>query len=320
MPGEQGTLFESPHERAGDGHSEVARALDDLVGDARRYRNGQDFHKLLEFVAGFRGYSAFNAMLVHLQLDSARFVAPSGRWHDLYRRRVTAQSRPLIILQPFGPVMIVFDVSDTEPIDNNSPPLPPQVLNPFEVLVRADVSALAVRTEANAIRDGVRVLRVHGGSQAAGHIRPAHGADLELVVRRRPEWVVESVPLRYELAINRDHSASAAYATLVHELAHLYCGHLGAPDSRWWPNRSMLSDESQEFEAETISYLVCRRADSRTQFPPNLAQHLDHDEEVPPISLEQVLVASDLIEKMGRQWLPRRPGPRDTPGPQPKAS
>jgi hypothetical protein len=46
------------------------------------------------------------------------------------------------------------------------------------------------------------------------------------------------------------------YATLVHELAHLYCGHLGTPDDGWWPDRQNLSLTVCEFEAESVSDLV----------------------------------------------------------------
>ncbi len=35
--------------------------------------------------------------------------------------------------------------------------------------------------------------------------------------------------VRYELLLNAKHSPEQKYATLAHELAHLYCGHLGSP-------------------------------------------------------------------------------------------
>lgn len=305
-PGEPGpdrewTLFDEPV----DGRGEVVRALDELVGDARRYRSSRDYRALLDFIGDFRGYSAFNAMLVHLQMEGATFVAPAARWRSAYGRRVTSDARPLVILRPFGPVMIVFDVSHTEPCDETSPPLPPEVTDPFTISVLPDVRDLLARTEQNAIRDGVRLLHVDPGSQQAGRIARAEGAELEFMVRRRPLTVVR-VPLRYEMQVNNRHDLSTQYATVVHELAHLYCGHLGTPDPRWWPQRTKLSHEAQEFEAESIAYLVCRRSDPSVRFPPYLAQHLGKHDEVPAISLERVLVATDLIVRMGTQWLGSR--------------
>ena len=40
-------------------------ALDELFLLARHYRNSGKFKDLLSFVASFRQYSAFNAMMVH---------------------------------------------------------------------------------------------------------------------------------------------------------------------------------------------------------------------------------------------------------------
>lgn len=43
---------------------------------------------------------------------------------------------------------------------------------------------------------------------------------------RRPEETVK-VPIRYETEVNRDLTPTERYATLAHELGHLYCGRAG---------------------------------------------------------------------------------------------
>jgi len=101
------------------------------------------------------------------------------------------------------------------------------------------------------------------------------------------------------------------YATLVHELGHLYCGHLGTPNDRWWPNRRGLSLKSREFEAESVAYLVCRRAGIEPPSDEYLSGYLEQDGEVPMISLDRVLTAAGLIEQMGRESMkPRKMGKR----------
>jgi hypothetical protein len=50
--------------------------------------------------------------------------------------------------------------------------------------------------------------------------------------------------------LNSNLSAEARYATLVHELAHLYCGHLGTLNDKWWPDRRGLPHAAREFEAK----------------------------------------------------------------------
>src|SRR4051812_33671097 len=65
----------------------VERALDELFQVARHQRSCGAF-ELLRFVARFRLYSPFNAMLVHLQMPGATFVAPAHRWARDYGRRI----------------------------------------------------------------------------------------------------------------------------------------------------------------------------------------------------------------------------------------
>jgi antirestriction protein ArdC len=78
--------------------------------------------------------------------------------------------------------------------------------------------------------------------------------------------VIEKIPVRYELSVNMNgQSTEAQYATIVHELAHLYCGHLGSTDVRFWPNRWALEDATMEFEAESLSFMVCARMEIETK-------------------------------------------------------
>jgi hypothetical protein len=107
------------------------RALDELFSLTRQYRSAKAYHDLLRFIGRFRFYSPFNAMLVHVQMPGAIFVASPSRWLHDYGRLIRPGARPLVILQPMGPVMFVFDVSDTEPQDG-APQLPKEIVKPFE--------------------------------------------------------------------------------------------------------------------------------------------------------------------------------------------
>ena len=115
-----------------------------------------------------------------------------------------------------------------------------------------------------------------------------------------------SVPTRFEITINDGHDLATRYATLTHELGHLYCGHLGTPDEKWWPNRQSGDHASREFEAEVVSYIACKRVDSNTRFPPYLAQHLGKNRELPPISLERIMHAAGDIVQAGNTHLKPR--------------
>ncbi|MDH4101473.1 MAG: ImmA/IrrE family metallo-endopeptidase, partial [Nitrospirota bacterium] len=282
------------------------RSLDELFIVARQYKSGREYRELLEFVARFRFYSPFNAMLIHFQMPGARYVATPKRWLHNYSRRIKTGSRPLVLLQPMGPVMFAFDVSDTEPIAGSEKPLPREVENPFEVRGGRLNGELTLTIE-NAKRDGVAVMQRDAGSQSAGAIRRAGSrSTLQVMVKRRPVPEHAYIPFRYEVLVNSRHSDEAQYATLAHELAHLYCGHLGTPDTRWWPDRRGLPSAIHEFEAESVCFLVCSRLGIENPSAEYLSRYINGNDEIPPISFECVMKAAGLIEQMGRERLPLR--------------
>jgi hypothetical protein len=195
-----------------------------------------------------------------------------------------------------GPVMFVFDVSDTEP-EADAPSLPREVTHPFEVR-KGSVGSQLQTTIDNAKRDGVEVTERDAGTQSAGVIQTAaRRTTITFMVPRRNGPDRHEIPLRYELLLNRKHSREAMYATLSHELGHLYCGHLGTPTERWWPDRRGLTHIEAEFEAESVCYLVCGRVDIDNPSDDYLSDYLANDRDIPAVSL---------IEQMGAGSMPLR--------------
>jgi hypothetical protein len=83
-----------------------------------------------------------------------------------------------------GPILFVFDASDTEPLPNANL-LPDRVKDPFQVRSGKIDGQLALTIE-NAKRDGVRVSERADGSQQAGSIQRAQpGQHLEFIVARK---------------------------------------------------------------------------------------------------------------------------------------
>lgn len=286
------------------------RALDELFLVAQQFSTRTEYKDLLEFIARFRMYSPFNAMLVRTQMPGARYVAPPNRWRDVYMRTIRPGARPVTILQPKGPVLFVFDVSDTEPLPN-APPLPQSVVDPFAI-VRGQEKGELAKTIANAQRDGVRIHEREFGSQQAGQIQTAAGGQaLQLTVRKLFKEITVTVPVKYELLLNAKQTRESRYATLVHELGHLYCGHLGSPNIQFWPNRQGLSREVEEYEAESISYIVCTRLGIETNSARYVSGYLSGGDKMPPISLDTVMKAAGLIVQMGHEKLPLRKEPKE---------
>jgi hypothetical protein len=97
MSGEpaQGLLFDVPPPAKEWTEESVSQALDELFLLADHYRSSQTYFELATFIAHFRFYSPYNAMLLHIQLSGATFVAPPSRWLDDYGRRIKPDARPL---------------------------------------------------------------------------------------------------------------------------------------------------------------------------------------------------------------------------------
>jgi hypothetical protein len=270
------------------------RALDELFSLTFQYKFSKAYYDLLQFVANFCFYSPFNAMLVHIQMPGARFVASPHRWLRDYDRRIKPGARPLVILQPMGPVMFVFDVSETE-----GKSLPPEVLGPFNPR-RGKIGDELIKSIENSRRDGVVVHTARLGSQQGGSIRIAKSLGKTIIFNEAPVYV------SYELEIDQDAPKESRYTSLVHELGHLYCGHLGTPNNRWWPDRRGLSHNVQEIEAESVAYMVCARLGIDNPSERYLAGYVGKQEQVPRISLECVMKTAGLIERMGREKLKPR--------------
>ncbi|WP_298990237.1 ImmA/IrrE family metallo-endopeptidase [uncultured Pseudokineococcus sp.] len=294
---------------------QARQSVDDLVRGAQRYRTSAQYRDLLRFVASFRRYSPYNVVLVDVQKPGATYVLTAARWRDLHRRVVRADAQPLVVLQPRGPVMFVYDVSDTEPLDG-APALPPEVTDPFAVHTGGDDADVRARTDRlldNLVGLGVGVRTGRLGSQQAGSARvAATGRTLRREHRARGgrrQTVVEHVPLRYEVVLADGLDPRARLVTLAHEAAHVLCGHLGTPDPLWWPDRSGVAPDVEEWEAESVAYLVARRADSAVELPPYLHQHLHADLKPPVFSLERVAKATgDLEAYCTRRFRTAEPG------------
>ena len=281
------------------------RSLDELFQCARQHTDSEAFLDMMRFIGRFKFYSPFNAMLAHIQMPGATFVAPTNRWTRDYRRRIKPGARPIVLLQPRGPVVFTFDVSDTEPLPD-AKPLPREIEKPFDVR-GGRVGKELERSVENAKRDGVRVVERDAGSQSAGQIDVAKsGVSVRFLVKLRPEPTYRDVAVRYELLLSAKHSPEAKYATLVHELAHLYCGHLGTPNARWWPDRRGLSEEIREFEAESVAFLICSRLGIDNPSDEYLSQYVKHTPKAPAISFDCVVKAAGLIERMGHKRMKLR--------------
>jgi len=273
--------------------SETINALDELFQASNRYRDSQAYYELLRFIAKFSRYSPYNCFLLHVQNPNVTRVATPNQWRKRFNRRVKPDAKPMVILAPMRPILFVYDLGDTE-----GPRLPDPWDKPFRTQgeLRPSVWENAV---SNCKRDHISIVErglsfLHAGS----------------AIRLRPETMIqvdeEVFPAKCEIEINKDLPVTSKYATLVHELAHIHCGHLGNDKDEWWPQRLSLTKQQIELEAESVSYLVCQRQGLQTRSAEYLAGYAKEKNTLPLISLYLALKVATYIESMGKRILPKR--------------
>jgi hypothetical protein len=190
----------------------------------------------------------------------------------------------------------------------HSKPLPPGVENPFAMPPLRGVSEALDLTVDNAKFDGVRVSVVRAGAQQAGCLSTTPPGLTQVVQVGGAAAQRINVPVRYEVEVSRSFSPTERYATLAHELGHLYCGHVGTPHPKWWPARTSLDPAVQEFEAESVAYMACVRLDPDARMPPYLAGFLRSERDVPRIGLDRVLKAAGEVIRSAHQRAKPREG------------
>jgi hypothetical protein len=204
-----------------------------------------------------------------------------------------------------GPVMFVFDVAQTTPLEG-AIELPVEVETPFSAS-GSRAATMWYWTVENAKRDGVRTTNQVTGSQAGGSIRTFSGQASQQVTKRlRPQPELIEIPVRYDLYVSTNLGVAASFATVVHELAHLYLGHLGTPNKKWWPDRQRVPQSVEEFEAEAVAWLVCKRNGVEPHSERYLGALIGSDDPIPQIDLDLVLKTARSIEEMVSARLPLR--------------
>lgn len=276
--------------------SKGRRSIDWMAAAALRTGAATSVNDLLDQVAAVRDEALFNALLAVLQYPHAIMLCSASEWEEKWGRRIAPGQRPLLLMVPFGPVELVFDVSQTEATERAK--RLPFNDSPFGMDPVARADEAVGRLIAGVQTMGVRVVDMRQGTRLAGHIQRMGDAGFMQVGAKERGAPTTHVPVRWVVGLNHRHSATEKLATLAHELGHLFCGHVGADRGDSWPHRSALSAVQEEFEAESVARLVFRRVAPGVVLPPYLENILDPDAPVPDEGWSYVVQAADRILHM----------------------
>lgn len=268
--------------------------IDRLYQDVASYRSVEKFRKMLKFIRRFRHIAPYNAMLVYTQRPGSRYVASARDWQARFGRTVKPGARPLVILQPFGPVSFVYEYRDT--IGES---LPKSILSPARVKIKIRKSALDALVN-NLKAEGICVNFADCSTDSIEKI--AFCDDGQVQEMRLPDGICR-LKTCHVITISRQLSVTKKYAAIIHALGRLYCGHIyhNHNTEKWLPDRfySGLTREQQEFEAETVCWLVCERLGLSN--PAALCP--TEDGKIPDVSIDAILKAAGTIESIVRSPL-----------------
>lgn len=253
--------------------------LDRLLSDSRLYTKSKDYKDLLDFVVRLRNFAPFNAMLLHVQKPGLSYAASAADWRDRYGRWPKDGARPLLILWPFGPVALVYDVQDTDGKEL------PQDVECFPARGPIDKERIGSFTE-RIRRKSIDCHTVDAGDAAAGSIR---------IVKRALNAKETTL---YRMLINRNQSPATQFVTIAHELGHLLLGHLGPDKALGIPERAAADHVHRELEAESVAFLVSARNGVESKSERYLSKFVAQDNTIDEIDLYQVMRAAGQVETL----------------------
>lgn len=253
--------------------------LDQLLSDSKIYKQGKDYNELLKFVVRLRNFAPFNAMLLQVQKPGLSYAASARDWRERFGRWPKDGARPLLILWPFGPVALVYDVMDTEGRD-----LPEDVSSFFAagLIDNQKIISFVPLVE----KKNIEWHNIDAGDHKAGAICILKSA------KTNEEATI------YRMTVNRNHSSATQFATIAHELGHLFLGHLGKDKKLNIPKRPKMGMAQRELEAESVAYLVCERNGVKAKSESYLTNYVNQDTEIDDIDIYQVMRAAGQIESL----------------------
>ena len=224
-------------------------------------------------------------MLLNIQKPGLRFAATERDWSERFNRAIKEGARPLVILWPFSPVGFVYDVSDTI-----GDPLPDLVEQTFRAM--GSVTAFTMSSfESKLWKSGIYLRFIEYGDGLAGSISAtALEADSQSTDKKQRPC--------YRLRVNSMHDPNVQFSTLVHELAHLFLGHLGSDTYLKISDRSFLEYRERELEAESLAYVVCRRAGVEPDSESYLMNFLGKDFQANHVDVYTVMKTAGAVESL----------------------
>jgi len=279
--------------------AEVEDDLRRLMGTALTTPTPEAVMSFIDFTSKMKRLGPYNMMMVYTQRPGAKAVASRKEW-EAVGQTVRGDAIPILILKPKGPIAQVFELADTEPARERDPRVDPlATTGAFDP--RRLTRLIGQLRQPNKRKLTVDVRLRDFGTNLAGRIHrfgimgDQNGGDVEAAdAHASIEPVAQSF---YAISLNRRLTPAEQFTTLLHELGHLFCGHLGAfdadnpeADEYGWPDRRSLPHAAKEIEAELVAWHIAERENLVVGSPIYLKSYMENaPEAVKQVDLDRVV-------------------------------
>jgi hypothetical protein len=266
---------------------ETVSSVDALLRQSALYRSSVAFKEMVAFMGRFRDYAPYNVMLVRLQNPSCGFFATATDWWKRHKRHLIDDAKPMLILAPMHPVMLVYALDQTA-----GQKVPKQLLE-FAHFEGDWKSKWLENLVKNAQRNRIGVAFKELSSTHAGRATNDAGVD---------GW-------KMRITIHSKLDEPSQFGVLIHEMAHVLLGHLGTDYDHWWPGRFNVDDASAEIEAETVAHIVASRFGLQGSSAAYLSGYVAGEAIPQGVSIDLIAKVAGEVERMAKGLLPA-PKPR----------
>ena len=197
----------------------------DIIRDIILNSNTNDIMEFVRFFWFKNRYSIFNCLLIYAQRPGAVMLATANYWNSNYNRYIKHEVSPIVIMKPFGPVEFIYDYNDT--------------YGEKELFPKRITISHNVEIKDWWLFDIIEALKSKGINYSESNFGTRKAADICILSNPRKYSYIskkgKEITVNTDCCIttNSQSDNKAKFTAIIHELAHLFCGHL--PRGKYTP-------------------------------------------------------------------------------------
>ncbi len=281
----------------------IYESINDLWIDIFDYKRTGKLDKYIDFITKIPSHAPFNNTLVFLQNPNCGYYETKRRWKNIFDREVKRDARPMLILKPFGPLDLVYDL-----IDIKGPKIAPEELISWWLQKGGFSQKRFEHTMKNLKKEyGINVVfsspeeyfqKSYSGEnfRTAGYAVKHSNSEKDIIFHPR---------------YKREDYTAELYSVFCHEIAHHLLGHLGEiiieKKEKGKPKKILkvksrrdISENLIELEAELASWIALRTLGiESSKSVKYMASWLSDKKDAREVNLSEVLKVAGKIKEMG---------------------